>query len=274
MAGVRSVGPLALAGVPAMLPVAIGIAWGRVKELLTHGNFQLADAGTGVRVHEGLTDLRTTTIPLHRIQALEVVQPLWWRWPGWWRIRVNVAGTAGPERGEEQRESTLLPVGTFDDVRRVLALLAPRVPAEAWAAAALGDGPDPRWRPVSRRARFLDPLSWRRNAWSDGATAVLLRVGTADPARRGRPARPHPVADGHARAGSSRGSASPRCTSCRRPGPVAPVLAHLERRRRPSTSSPRSPGGPAPPAAGQNPNPHLLHPTRRGWWTGPSTRST
>ena len=157
VAGVRSVGPLALAGVPAMLPVAIGIAWGRVKELLTHGNFQLADAGTGVRVHEGLTDLRTTTIPLHRIQALEVVQPLWWRWPGWWRIRVNVAGTAGSGSGEEQRESTLLPVGTFDDVRRVLALLAPRVPAEAWAAAALGDGPDPRWRPVSRRGPVPRP---------------------------------------------------------------------------------------------------------------------
>jgi len=30
-AGVRSVGPLALAGIPALLPVAIGIAWGRVK---------------------------------------------------------------------------------------------------------------------------------------------------------------------------------------------------------------------------------------------------
>ena len=78
-AGVRSVGPLALAGIPALLPVAIGIAFNRVKELLTHGNFHLADAGTGVRVQEGLTDLRATTIPLHRIQALELVQPLWWR---------------------------------------------------------------------------------------------------------------------------------------------------------------------------------------------------
>ena len=227
VAGVRSVGPLALAGVPAMLPVAIGIVWGRVKELLTHGNFQLADAGTGVRVHEGLTDLRTTTIPLHRIQALEVVQPLWWRWPGWWRIRVNVAGTAGSGSGEEPRESTLLPVGTFDDVRRVLALLAPRVPAEAWAAAALGDGPDPRWRPVSRRARFLDPLSWRRNAWSDGATAVLLRSGRLT--RRA-------VAVPHARIQSltvtqgwleSRlGLATVHLVPA--PGPVAPVLPHLD----------------------------------------------
>ena len=58
----------------------------------------IADAGTGVRVQEGLTDLRATTIPLHRIQALELVQPLWWRPLGWWRIRVNVAGSGSNAR--------------------------------------------------------------------------------------------------------------------------------------------------------------------------------
>ncbi len=114
-AGVRSVGPFALAGIPALLPVAIGIAWSRFKELLTHGNFHLADAGTGVRVQEGLTDLRTTTIPIHRIQALELVQPLWWRPVGWWRIRVNVAGSGGQGENEGHRETTLLPVGTLAD---------------------------------------------------------------------------------------------------------------------------------------------------------------
>ena len=36
-----------------------------------------------MRVQEGLTDLRATTIPMHRIQALELVQPLWWRPLGW-----------------------------------------------------------------------------------------------------------------------------------------------------------------------------------------------
>ncbi|MFL6170648.1 MAG: PH domain-containing protein, partial [Ornithinibacter sp.] len=170
-AGVRSVGPFALAGIPALLPVAIGIAWGRFKELLTHGNFHLADAGTGVRVQEGLTDLRTTTIPVHRIQALELVQPLWWRPVGWWRIRVNVAGSGGQGEGEGHRETTLLPVGTLADARQVLALLAPGVPASAWDSAVLGEGGDPGWRGRTAAARWLDPLSWRRQGWSDVTTA-------------------------------------------------------------------------------------------------------
>ncbi len=226
-AGVRSVGPLALAGIPALLPVAIGIAWGRVKELLTHGNFHLADAGTGVRVQEGLTDLRTTTIPMHRIQALELVQPLWWRPVGWWRIRVNVAGSGGQGEGEGHRETTLLPVGTLADALQVLALLAPGVPASAWQSAVLGEGGDPSWRGQTARARWLDPLSWRRQGWSDVVSAVLLRSGRLT--RRA-------VAVPHARIQSltlSQGWLEGRLGLATAhvvpaPGPVSPVVAHLE----------------------------------------------
>ena len=194
-AGVRSVGPLALAGIPALLPVAIGIAVNRVKELLTHGNFHLAHAGTAVRVQEGLTDLRATTIPFHRIQALELVQPLWWRPLGWWRIRVNVAGAGGAGDGEGQHETTLLPVGTLDDARLVLSVVAPGVPAAAWDAAVLGDGPDPDWRGQTARARWLDPLSWRRNGWADVTVGRAAAHRPAHPPRGRRAARPHPVAD-------------------------------------------------------------------------------
>ncbi len=229
-AGVRSVGPLALAGIPALLPVALGIGWGRVKELLTHGNFHLAQAGTAVRVQEGLTDLRTTTIPFHRIQALELVQPLWWRPVGWWRIRVNVAGSGSQGEGEGQRETTLLPVGTLDDARLVLSVVAPGVPAAAWDGAVLGDGPDPAWRGQTARARWLDPLSWRRNAWSDVTSAVLLRTGRLT--RRA-------VAVPHARIQSltvSQGWLESRLGLATvhvipAPGPVSPVLAHLDTAR-------------------------------------------
>ena len=226
-AGVRSVGPLALAGVPALLPVAIGIAINRVKELLTHGNFHLADAGTAVRVQEGLTDLRTTTIPLHRIQALELVQPLWWRPVGWWRIRVNVAGAGGQGEGEGQHETTLLPVGTLADARLVLAVVAPGVPAEAWDGAVLGDGADTGWRGQTAAARWLDPLGWRRNGWSALASAVLLRSGRLT--RRA-------VAVPHARIQSLTlrqgwlqgrlGLATVHVIPA--PGPVSPVLAHID----------------------------------------------
>ena len=226
-AGVRSVGPFALAGIPALLPVAIGIAWSRFKELLTHGNFHLADAGTGVRVQEGLTDLRTTTIPIHRIQALELVQPLWWRPVGWWRIRVNVAGSGGQGDNEGHRETTLLPVGTLADATQVLTLLAPGVPAAAWDSAVLGEGGEPAWRGRTAAARWLDPLSWRRQGWSDGTTAVLLRSGRLT--RRA-------VAVPHARIQSltlSQGWLEGRLGLATAhvvpaPGPVSPVVAHLD----------------------------------------------
>lgn len=226
-AGFGRFGPVVLVGVPAMLPIAIGVAISRVKELLTHGNFSIADTGTGVRVQEGLTDLRTTTIPLHRIQALELVQPLWWRALGWWRIRVNVAGAQGGGDGDDSRDTTLLPVGTLDDAQRVLAVVAPRLAAELWQRAALGDGPEPGWRPVSRRTRALDPLSWRRNAWTVDPYAVLLRSGRVT--RR-------VVAVPHARVqslGLSQGwlEGRLRVASVRvvpAPGPVDPRLSHLE----------------------------------------------
>ena len=224
--GLGAVGPLALVGVPALLPIAVGVAAGRVKELLTHGNFRLGDTGTGVRVQEGLTDLRTTTIPLHRIQALELMQPLWWRPWGWWRIRVNVAGAHGGD-GDESRETTLLPVGTLEDSRRVLAVVAPRLPHAIWDHAALGDGPEPGWRPVSSRTRVLDPLSWRRNAWTVEPSAVLLRSGRLT--RR-------VVAVPHARVQSltlrqgwlERLLRVATVQVVPAPGPVAPVLDHLE----------------------------------------------
>ena len=226
-AGVRSVGPLALAGIPALLPVALGIAVNRVKELLTHGNFHLADAGTGVRVQEGLTDLRATTIPIHRIQALELVQPLWWRPLRWWRIRVNVAGSGGGGDGESQRETTLLPVGTLDDALRVLALVAPGVPAAAWGDAVLGDGPQPGWQGQGAGARWLDPLSWRRNGWADVSSAVLLRTGRLT---RRAVAVPHArIQSLTARQGwleSRLGLATVHVVPA--PGPVTPVLAHLD----------------------------------------------
>jgi putative membrane protein len=226
-AGVRSVGPLALAGIPALLPVAIGIAVNRVKELLTHGNFHLAHAGTSVRVQEGLTDLRTTTIPFHRIQALELVQPLWWRPLGWWRIRVNVAGSGGASDGEGQHETTLLPVGTLDDARLVLSVVAPGVPEAAWVGAVLGEGGDAGWRGQTAAARWLDPLSWRRNGWSDATSAVLLRSGRFT---RRAIAVPHAriqsltLSQGwlEARLGLATAHVVPA------PGPVSPVLAHLD----------------------------------------------
>ena len=142
-------------------------------------------------------------------------------------VHVNVAGSGGQGEGEGQRETTLLPVGTLEDARLVLALVAPGVPANAWDGAVLGDGADPGWRGRTAAARWLDPLSWRRNGWLDVASAVLLRSGRFT--RRA-------IAVPHARIQSLTlrqgwletrlGLATVHVVPA--PGPVSPVLAHLD----------------------------------------------
>lgn len=176
-AGVARFGVIVFAGLPALVPIAFGVGVGRVKELLTHGNFHLAETGTGLRVQHGLTDLRTTTIPLHRIQALDMVQPLWWRPFGWWRIRVNVAGIAAGADGDGESETTLLPVGSLDEALHVISRLGHRAGVEVLREGALGTDPAPGWCSASARAKVFDPLSWRRNAWTLTDSAVVLRSG-------------------------------------------------------------------------------------------------
>ncbi|MGL4174879.1 MAG: PH domain-containing protein, partial [Dermatophilaceae bacterium] len=128
------------------------------------------------RVRHGLTDLRAATIPLHRVQAVEILQPLWWRRFGWWRIRVNVAGV---ERGQDQSDgqTTLLPVGTLEDTLAVLARLGVRPDDPRLHEALSGAGGEPGWVGSSPRARWLGPLVWRRIGYTLGSRTIVIRSG-------------------------------------------------------------------------------------------------
>ena len=162
---------------PALGPLAFGIAVNRIGELLKHGNFHLADTGTSVRIQHGLTDKRTTTVPLHRIQAVGMVQPLWWRPLGWWRVKVNVAGIAHDPSGNDDNETTVLPVGTLDQALDVLTLLDPALSEDDLRRAALGDGSDGGWTLVSPRAKRFDWLSWQRSGFAVSPHSVMVRAG-------------------------------------------------------------------------------------------------
>lgn len=163
-------------GLPALLPIVIGAGSGRIRELLKHGNFSLADGHGSLRITHGLTDLRATTVPLHRVQAAEMLQPVWWRPSGWWRIRVNVAGAALVEE-DGPAESVVLPVGTRADVDLVMSLLAPGLDPALLASGLEGAGTVGGWSLVSPRSRLLDPWSWRRNGYAVLPDVVLLRTG-------------------------------------------------------------------------------------------------
>ena len=225
--GAARFGAVVFAGLPALVPIAFGVGISRVKELLTHGNFRLADAGSGLRIQHGLTDLRTTTIPLHRIQALDMVQPLWWRPFGWWRIRVNVAGIASGVDGGGEAETTLLPVGGLDEALHVLSTLGHRAGVEVLRDAALGTEPAPGWFSASPRARVFDPLSWRRNAWRLTESAVVLRSGRLTRRAVTVPhARVQSLTLGQGPIEARMGLAGVTVVST--PGPVSATLAHLD----------------------------------------------
>ena len=217
----------AVIALPALGPLALGVIVNRVSELLKHGNFHLADTGNAARIQHGLTDKRTTTIPLHRIQAVGMVQPLWWRPLGWWRVKVNVAGIASDPGGTSDNETTVLPVGTLDQALAVLTLLDPVLSEADLRTAALGDGPDEGCTLVSPHARTFDALSWRRSGFAVSPHSFMVRAG-----RLSRRVSVIP----HARVQSLRLTQGPldqrfdlaTVTLVSTPGPVGVVMPHLE----------------------------------------------
>ena len=140
--------------------------------------YSIAGTPDGVRVGFGLLSTSNDTLPPGRIHAIEVSQPLLWRPVGWWMIRINRAGAAG--EGSAQSSTTMLPVGTIDDVRKVLGLLLPGLAGEhtrglvlAGLVAREGGGFDD----APRRAWPIRPLSWRRTGTALTDDAILIRTG-------------------------------------------------------------------------------------------------
>lgn len=211
-------------GVVAWLgPTAIGIGGQHLRRLLRQANFELSERADSLRVRHGLTELRATSVPLHRVQAVELRQPLMWRLPGWWQVRVNVAGVHGREG---DTETTVVPVGTLAEALGVLGLIRPGLPLAAATAAMTGQAGDG-FVSASRRARWFDPLGWRRRGYAVTPDALVARSGALTRVAQVVP---------HARVQSLRlqqgafqrsaGVATVVLVST--PGPVRPGVEHLD----------------------------------------------
>ncbi|SDP09704.1 putative membrane protein [Pedococcus dokdonensis] len=215
-------------GVPEMVawlgPMTLAVGSAHLKRLTQECNFEVLHQGDRLRIRHGLTDLRTTTVPLHRIQAVEVSQSLPWRLPGWWRIQVNVAGAG---TGDDVTQTVLMPVGTRAEALRVLALVHPGIPADAAVAALEGEGTAEGFVTSTERARRLDPLSWRRQGYAVLPVGLLTRRGALWRAAQFVPhARIQSLKVEQGPAQRRRGVATVRIVST--VGPVSPVVAHLD----------------------------------------------
>jgi putative membrane protein len=104
-----------------------------------------------LRLRHGLLNRFTHTVPVGRIQAVAIREPLLWRTAGWAQVRISVAGHADGGEDEEDRHaaSMLLPVAPRDVALRI----ASRLLGTDLAAVTLRPVPD-------RAAARLGP--WRR----------------------------------------------------------------------------------------------------------------
>jgi putative membrane protein len=162
LAAVSSVGFLAaLAPLAWWLIICGTVAWRRVS---TQYAFTVAASPDGVRIRRGLLGTVAETIPVPRIQAVRMVEPLLWRPLKWCRLEVDVAGHLGHDRpeGHGATRKALLPVGGRDEAGRLLAIALPAAPTPGLTA-------------PPRRARWKAPLSYHfLAAGHDGTLAVSV----------------------------------------------------------------------------------------------------
>jgi len=147
-----------------LLIVCLSLVWRRVS---TQYGFTVARSPDGIRIRRGLLGTVAETIPVQRVQAVRMIEPLVWRPLRWCRLEVDVAGSPGRDSadGTARMRKTLLPVGRRDETGFLLTMvLGAAVPALT--------------RPP-RRARWKAPLSYHYLAagHDDGlAVSVVGRV--------------------------------------------------------------------------------------------------
>jgi putative membrane protein len=217
-----------------VFPTVIGVAgllWGRFNGGFS---FRIATSPDGLRLRHGLLEQRTQTVPPGRVQAVRLSQGLLWRRTDWWRVQVNIAGYAGGVDQDTESGSTLLPVGTRYDAISVLALVLPdlgvRDPENPWTVVEAGlaaAGPDQGYLLAPRRSRWVDPIGWRRSGVRVTEQALLIRRGVLV---RSLDVVPHARTQS---LGLTQGPVQRRLKIASfavhsTPGPVSPVVAHLD----------------------------------------------
>ncbi len=176
-----------------LIPGAIGFGSFYVRKFTRSLRYSIAGTPDGIRVGFGLLSTSNETLPPGRIHSVQVSQPLLWRLPGWWEIRVNRAGRSTTKGAGGEANTTILPVGDRADVHKVLELILPELLAQPGAGVDDGEatgamrvildglegkgGPDDGFTNSPPRAAVLRWFSWRRNGFAITPGSLVLRKG-------------------------------------------------------------------------------------------------
>jgi putative membrane protein len=140
--------------------VSLPLVWRRVS---TQYGFTVAASPDGVRIRRGLLGTVAETIPVARVQAVRMVEPLLWRPLGWRRLEVDVAGSSGHDRPEGG-----------GPVRKALLAVGPPEQASELVRIAIGHGAPALSKPP-RRACWKAPLRYHYlAAGHDDVVAVTV----------------------------------------------------------------------------------------------------
>ncbi|MDY6054650.1 PH domain-containing protein [Micrococcus sp.] len=175
-------------GLATLLPVLLAVVTTVWSRLNSGWGFQVRRTRDGLRLRHGLTETTHQTVPPGRVQGVTVTQGLLWRPLGWYRVRFSVAGYG---ENEVSSRGVALPVGPWEDVLRVLTVLAPEpgLEGDPRAAAGLtpqrlmelgvrGDGTEGGFEHIPRRARWWwNALTWRRAGFTATSRLLLVRSG-------------------------------------------------------------------------------------------------
>ena len=185
--GAGSIPYIGLAGITASLSgvamLGLSVASFHWNRFASEANFRLAISPDGLRLRRGLLSTRSQTIPPRRIHAIEIQQPLLWRFFGWYRVLILQAGYGAKdtEQNKQQSSHVLIPVGTRQDVNFALWAVIEDLGVDdipAFIDAALyGTGSGNGFVRMSARAFILDPFLFKRRARAITRTTFVVRDG-------------------------------------------------------------------------------------------------
>ena len=137
-----------------------------VTEFINLYGFTVAKAHDGVRLRYGLLRTQAQTVPMGRVMAVDIMEPLLWRRKGWVRLRLTIAGVAGESDDGSSQRSILLPVGSREVADEVLRHVLPGVDVEA---VPLVSAPE--------KTRWRAPIQSKRLAFGHTDAVFVCRRG-------------------------------------------------------------------------------------------------
>ncbi len=156
---------LEAASFSALLPAGYALISALWQRLITQWGFTVSRRDGKIQIEYGATSRSSYTLTPDRIQGVAIFQPLFWRLLGYYEIKLTVLGFSLADLGADS-SNVLLPAGRKADVEALLETIWPGNTVESIER-----------HPVSRRARFFRPVSWKRYRYGYDDTFAVTESG-------------------------------------------------------------------------------------------------